>query len=117
MTNAERIRNMSNEELVRFLDRFENDACEFCAEIGCNHTRMGNCIRGYENWLKQRHKEGKNPQEIIDTLSPLSKTSDISCIVASNGELFIYTTAEVSGETMLRLAKAVKTGTTIHIAK
>ena len=117
MTNADKIRNMTNEELVRFLDRFENDACEFCAEIGCNHTLQGDCIRGYENWLKQSCKKGKTPQEIIDTLSPLSKTSDISCIVASNGELFIYTTAEVDGATMLRLAKAVKNGTSIHIAK
>lgn len=117
MTNAEKIRNMTDKELAKFLYMFEDHPCRFCAEINCNHSDDSACSRGYENWLKQRHKEGKNPQEIIETLSPLSKTSDISCIVASNGELFIYTTAEVSGETMLRLAKAVKTGTTIHIAK
>ncbi|MBQ0078401.1 MAG: hypothetical protein KBS66_00725 [Eubacterium sp.] len=117
MTNAERIRHMSLKELAEFMNEFEDDSCKFCAEIGCEYPDDRNCRRGYENWLKQSCKKGKTPQEIIKILHPLSSTSDISCIVASNGELFIYTTAEVDGATMLRLAKAVKNGTTIHIAK
>lgn len=115
MTNLEKVRQMSAQELSKFLFMFEDNSCRFCAELNCSHTDGKACSRGYENWLKQRNKEGMNPPEIIDVLARLSNTADISCAVASNGELFVYTTAEVNSDEVLNLVKALKRRATIHI--
>lgn len=55
MTNADRIRQMTDEELAMFLDEF--DKCIVC-QIVC--TREYRCVKGITAWLK---KEVKNDDE------------------------------------------------------
>lgn len=49
MTNGDRIRQMSNKELLDFLIDFENDACICCLDNceECNCT----CGYGYQEWI------------------------------------------------------------------
>ena len=62
MTNADRIRNMTNEELVVFLDGFSSQCIE-CAEHGKNEScpiyKEGHYCRPQEvmEWLQQPAKE------------------------------------------------------------
>lgn len=50
-TNGDKIRQMSNHELLEFLIDFENCACDFCIDEpnDCNCT----CGYGYQQWLDQ----------------------------------------------------------------
>ena len=55
LTNADRIRQMTDEELAKFMR-----SCTFCAYLdkGCQHN--GTCTQGFLEWLKQ---EVKNDDE------------------------------------------------------
>ena len=58
MTNADRIRAMSDEELAVFLGE-----CKFCdiCEEGCDYcTYEGDCDERLLDWLKQPVKDGDN---------------------------------------------------------
>ena len=65
MTNADRIRNMTNEELVVFLDGFSSQCIE-CAEYEKNEScpiyKEGHYCRPQEimEWLQQPAKEDDN---------------------------------------------------------
>ena len=54
MTNAERIRSMTDEELAAF---FTDDLCELLcgAPLVCD----GQCVKKMLHWLKQEAEEGK----------------------------------------------------------
>ena len=63
MTNADKIRNMTDEELSEFLGEMVDHA--FCSETGCKIKRAGFCRYPYfgcdENalaWLKQEAHDG-----------------------------------------------------------
>jgi len=64
MTNADKIRSMTDKELAEFLYGLEDYAhCEFCADDGkCRNsdTIVQDCLGGLEKWLKQEHKENSN---------------------------------------------------------
>lgn len=54
MTNADRIRNMSDDELFEFLTRTLNvlDTCVICAHFMCGAGDSYNCEGGVREWLK-----------------------------------------------------------------
>ena len=56
MTNGERIRKMSNEELAKLLNRiiWDCDGCMILEECTKNHFK--NCERAYLQWLSQEVK-------------------------------------------------------------
>ena len=60
MTNADKIRNMPDEELADFIDKVEISACNYCAfhsEIdGCTE-KYRECTEGFLEWLKREVKE------------------------------------------------------------
>lgn len=61
MTNADRIRAMTDEEMAAFFssDNFRFCFCEFCEwnVKGCLNNEKMNCANGMENWLKQEVEE------------------------------------------------------------
>lgn len=61
MTRYEWIKNMTIDELVRFLLLCKDSGCGICSyEKICRKDGIENdfCISGVEQWLKQEHKEG-----------------------------------------------------------
>ena len=54
MTNADKIRNMSDEELFVFLTRSMNvlDTCVICTHFCCGYGDNYNCDEGVREWLK-----------------------------------------------------------------
>ena len=54
MTNADRIRNMSDEELFEFLTRTMNvlDTCAVCVHAFCCCSYLYDCDEGVREWLK-----------------------------------------------------------------
>lgn len=57
-TNADRIRQMSNEELKKFLILFSLQDCKYCAYsqvdgrfVLCQKTKNNNCVDGLMEWL------------------------------------------------------------------
>lgn len=54
MINADRIRNMSDEELFIFLTRVMNvlDTCVICPHFRCDAGDNYNCDEGVREWLK-----------------------------------------------------------------
>ena len=61
MTNADRIRSMSDEELSAWIASMTT-VCECCAEINeCESPKCFNkCLHGVEDWLKQPPKGESN---------------------------------------------------------
>lgn len=53
MTNADRIRGMSDEELAEFIPNWSYAACKYDGDIFCNHE-CGDCVR---DWLQQPAQE------------------------------------------------------------
>ena len=47
VTNGDRIRQMSNDELIRFLVELDANACQFCNHEKCS----GECESGIKMWL------------------------------------------------------------------
>ena len=54
MTNADKIRSMSDEELFVFLTRSMNvlDTCVICTHFCCGYGDNYNCDEGVREWLK-----------------------------------------------------------------
>ena len=54
MTNADKIRSMSDEELFIFLTRSMNvlDTCVICTHFCCGYGDNYNCDEGIREWLK-----------------------------------------------------------------
>lgn len=54
MTNADRVRNMSDEELFEFLTRTMNvlDTCIICTHFRCGAGDNYDCQEGVREWLK-----------------------------------------------------------------
>lgn len=56
MTNGEKIRNMTDEELAEFLDRILSD-CDYCPMWAiCHETAFSNCRKICAQWLKSEVK-------------------------------------------------------------
>ena len=60
LTNAQKIRAMSDEELAAWIAGMTN-VCECCAELNeCESPRGFNrCSHGVEDWLKQPYESGE----------------------------------------------------------
>lgn len=61
MTRYEWIKNMTSDELVRFLLLSMDSGCDICSyKKICRKEDIESkfCISGVEQWLKQEHKEG-----------------------------------------------------------
>ena len=55
MTNADRIRSMSDEELVEFfLEKMDCAACPASEDVACEHDR---CLENIEEWLQSEVEE------------------------------------------------------------
>ena len=54
MTNADKIRNMSDEELFKFITSTMNviDTCAICVHACCCCSYPYNCDEGVREWLK-----------------------------------------------------------------
>ena len=54
MTNADKLRSMSDEELFVFLTRSMNvlDTCVICTHFCCGYGDNYNCDEGVREWLK-----------------------------------------------------------------
>lgn len=58
MSNADRIRNMTDKEMAEFFDKLET-VCDMCAcNIGCCNVASKNCKAGFLKWL-QSEVEGE----------------------------------------------------------
>lgn len=61
LTNADRIRAMSDEELAEFLERVHNFPCESCCDnlYWCrrNNAPEPSCRNHFEDWLRQPAEE------------------------------------------------------------
>ena len=58
MTNADCIRNMSDEDLARFLDEVQRQECEALHEMLPDGSLMFNsCQYGWLLWLKEKAKK------------------------------------------------------------
>ena len=55
-TNADRIRNMTDEELAEFLDKFDS-TCGMCIHQGKCYVMNSKCRDGFLQWLKSEVKE------------------------------------------------------------
>ena len=56
MTNGERIRSMTDEELAEFLDKILSD-CDYCPMWAiCHETAFSNCRKICAQWLKSEAK-------------------------------------------------------------
>lgn len=58
MTNAQKIRSMTDEELSEFFDKLET-VCDMCAcNIGCCNVASKNCKAGFLKWLQSEVEGG-----------------------------------------------------------
>lgn len=57
MTNADRIRTMSDEELAEFLESSHGCPSDDDCEYG-RYAKIENCIKHWENWLRQPAEGG-----------------------------------------------------------
>ena len=55
MTNGDKIRQMSDKQLLDFMCDFENCACDFCTREKYDCQSM--CSDGYAEWLESEAKE------------------------------------------------------------
>ena len=57
MINGDRIRSMSNDELLSLLRRFEKNACTYCfyGDKNCSTS----CGEGYKKWLESEDKQSE----------------------------------------------------------
>jgi hypothetical protein len=60
MTNADKIRGMTDEQLAKWLDIFDMDICENCP-LGDNaYCEEELCGEQWQKWVKQEHEENSN---------------------------------------------------------
>lgn len=57
ITNADRIRAMSDEELAEFMDNIENNPCEHCIVGTCDGFSGEQCKEKKVEWLKQEAED------------------------------------------------------------
>lgn len=59
ITNYERIKQMSVEELARFINTVENSPCYACMDKGCNgdSSNANKCVDGIKKWLESEAAE------------------------------------------------------------
>ena len=59
MTNADKIRGMTDEQLAEFLDRLIESPCRFC-RYGDGNSCDGSCDEATIDWLKQEATNDKS---------------------------------------------------------
>lgn len=59
-TNRERLNKMSNEELAKIIDEYDDESCNYCAYYSeecnvmlCGHPDKKSCEDGIIEWLNQ----------------------------------------------------------------
>lgn len=114
MTNADRIRKMTDEELGELLDDVSDRFCSYC-ELDERDCATNDCRPYMTAWLKQEASDGLRKIDIIRALGTTNKDAELSCIIVCKGEVFAYEASEVNGAKMLELAKAAKRGAKFHI--
>jgi hypothetical protein len=57
MTNADKIRSMTDEQLAEWLGTFDMDICENCAMENKPYCEKAMCTKQWQKWVKQEHVE------------------------------------------------------------
>lgn len=58
MTNGDKIRSMTDEELAKWIESTEFFECNMCVHlIGSSECKEENCIKAAFDWLKQEAEE------------------------------------------------------------
>jgi len=60
MTNADKIRSMTDEQLAKWLGTFDIDICKKCAMKNKPYCKKAMCIKQLQKWLKSEHEEDNN---------------------------------------------------------
>ena len=56
MSNADKIRNMSDEELAEFFNQFDSICCMCLFQVGCSNIENNRCEKGILQWLQSEVK-------------------------------------------------------------